>query len=226
MVKRMDPAAVEAALSESPELIEYRDDAGRNWLHLAAGIDVAAKGIAPAQTVKMARTLLANGLGIDAPAFVEGGDWHATPLWYAVARGRNLPLARFLLEAGSTPEHCLWAATYGEDKAMLSLLLKHGATIDAVAENETPLLHAIKYSRYASARVLLEAGADPDFVDSKGMTALHYLLKKNSDLKFFELMIKHGARVDIGGPDGKTALSVISRKRTPGFAELARQLQN
>jgi hypothetical protein len=39
----------------------------------------------------------------------------ATPLWHAIAFGRNLPLAKFLLSRGSDPHHCLFAAAYNGD---------------------------------------------------------------------------------------------------------------
>ena len=85
-------------------LSQFKDERGRNWLHLCASVSKRAFR-APSQ--RLAKGLLARGLHINAPAFTEG-TWHATPLWYAVARGHNIELASYLLECGSTPEHCLW----------------------------------------------------------------------------------------------------------------------
>ena len=58
---------------------------------------------------------------------------------------------------------------------MINLLLDRGANIDAIAEDEIPLLAAVKYSKFAMAELLLARGANPNFQDSKGMTALHYI---------------------------------------------------
>ena len=58
---------------------------------------------------------------------------------------------------------------------MINLLLDRGANIEAIAEDETPLLAAVKYSKFAMAELLLARGANPNFQDSKGMTALHYI---------------------------------------------------
>ena len=222
-VKAFDADAVAAGLKAHPDLLHYRDDRGRNWLHLCASVDAARRGLDPGAAIGLAGVLLDLGIDINTPAFTEG-TWHATPLWYAVSRGHNIELARFLLDAGSTPEHCLWAATYEDDADMLTLLFESGARLDAVAEEETPLLHAVKYSRFRAAEVLLGAGADPDYRDVRGMTALHYMLKKNSDARHFAAFARYGARGDIPDRDGKTAAAIMRRKRDRAFHDLAARL--
>ena len=223
-VRRFDIPRVLGGLEETPDLLSHVDERGRNWLHLTASISLPDHPeLRPEDSIELASQLITRGLPINGAAFTEG-SWQATPLWFAVARGRNRPLATWLLESGSTPEHCLWAAAFRSDEAMLRLLIKHGASLEAVAEGETPLLGAIKVSRFDSARVLLAAGANPNYVDSKGMTALHYMLKKGSDPEHFELLAGYDARGDIPGPDGRTAQEILSRKRSPAFKALAERL--
>ena len=223
-VRTLDVEAVLLSLAERPDLLQHRDERGRNWLHLTASISLPDHPeLQPQRSIDLAASLIELGLPINGAAFSEG-TWQATPLWYAVARGRNLPLARWLLEAGATPEHCLWAAAFRGDLEMLTLLIDHGAPLEAVAGGETPLLGAIKVSRFESAGVLLEAGADPDFVDADGMTALHYMLKKGSDAEHFELLARYGARGDFAGPDGRTAIEILNRKRSPAYRVVATQL--
>jgi hypothetical protein len=224
LVRELRVEDVTSGLRERPELLEVRDQRGRNWLHLCASIDVTRKAEPkPKDSVRLAAALLNLGLGINTPAFTEG-TWHATPLWYAVARGRNRPLAKFLLQSGSTPEHCLWAACFREDLKMLQLLVGAGAPLEAVAEGETPLLGAVKSSKFKAARLLLDAGSNPDFQDARGMTALHYMLKKSSDKKHFGAFAQHGARGDIPNADGDTAAALLRRKRDPYLRELADKL--
>ena len=205
LVRNFSADEVSKGLDEKPELLRYRDERGRNRLHLCAGVDVCKDvckdvcrdvsrktNLNTENSVRLGAVLLERGLDINAPAFTEG-SWCATSLWYAVGRGHNLPLAKFLLKSGSTPEHCLWAASFSEDLEMLRLLIEAGASLEAVAEGETPLLGAVKTSKFRAARLLLDAGCDPDYQDARGMTALHYMLKKNSDKKHIGLFVKYGA---------------------------------
>lgn len=225
IVRTWQAQAIREGLGDNPKLLEWKDERGRNWLHLAASIAWQDKpDLNPKASVATAKVLLAKGYNINQPAFTEG-TWHATPLWYAVGRGRNIVLARYLLKEGSTPEHCLWAASWNDDGAMIKLLLKKGANIEAIAEGETPLLGAVKWSRFEKVEILLKAGADPDFRDRKDMTALHYMLKKGSQPAHFELFAKHGASGSIPGPDGRTAKEMLSKKRDKTYHAIAEKLK-
>ena len=222
-VKAFDTDAVVAGLKSHPDLLHHADERGRNWLHLCAGIDAHKRGLDPTDAIPLAAALLDLGIDVNAAAFTEG-TWRATALWYAISRGGNIDLARYLLASGSTPEHCLWAAVYRDDLEMIALLVDAGAHLEAVAEEETPLLHAVKYSRFRGAEALLEAGADPDYRDVRGMTALHYMLKKNSDIGHFRLFAAYDANGDIPDGDGRTAATILSRKRDPAFHAVAARL--
>ena len=48
-------------------------------------------------------------LEVEAPMDEDEGNFRATPLWYAVAWGENLPSLRFLLTRGADPSYSLWA---------------------------------------------------------------------------------------------------------------------
>jgi ankyrin repeat protein len=94
--------------------------------------------------------------------------------------------------------------------------------VDARGE-ETPFLFAVKWSHFESARALLEAGADVNFQDGLGKTALHYMLKKRSDPKYVRMLLEHGARLDLEDHDGMTAGSMLSRMRSPEYQKLAKK---
>lgn len=223
LVKDFRWKAVEAALSENPALREVRDDKGRNWLHVCCGVNPRARKLRPGDSIKTADVLLRAGLDINQEAFREG-TWKATPLWYAVSRGENLALAKHLLARGADPNHCLWAAGFRDDVAAIKLLVGAGATVDALAQDETPFLSAVKWSHFRAAQALLDLGANVDFQDRRGMTALHYMLKKDSDERHLRMIVAHGARGDIPNRDGVTAAQIMGRKRSSALRQLGARL--
>jgi len=224
LVKQFRWKDVESGLDENPALTGYRDERGRNWLHLCCSVDVKAKPkLRVKDSITLAGRLLDRGFDIDMPAFTEG-PWHATALWYAIGRGRNLELAKYLLKRGCDPNHCLWAAVHNNDYDAMRLLVRHGAAIDAVVEDTTPFLGAISWSRFEGARVLLELGADVNFQDSKKMTALHYMLKKGSDKTYLRMIVDHGARGDLQNKGGVTAAQIMMKKRDPDYRAMAGRL--
>jgi ankyrin repeat protein len=221
LVKDLQWKDVEPGLAERPELLAVRDKRGRNWLHLCCGVDITKRGREAARdSIKLAELLLKHGISINGAAFTEG-DWKATPLWYAIAFGRNLELAGFLLRRGSDPNHCLFAAAYNNDAAAIRLLAKNGARIDPETEGATPFMFAVQWSRFEGARELLKLGADVNYQDAKGVTALHYMLKKGSDKKHIRMVLDYGARGDIENKDGVTAASIMMKKRDPEYRSLA-----
>ena len=214
---------VERGLDETPELIGYRDDKGRNWLHLCCGVNVAKTKQGAADAIKTADVLLKAGLDINQEAFTEG-TFKATPLWYSISRGENLELAKFLLNRGSNPNHCLWAAAFASNLDAIRLLARAGAEIDQ-AGNETPFLFGVQWSHFDAAEELLKLGADVNYQDAKKMTALHYMLKKGSEKKHIAMLVRYGARGDIKNKEGATAFEIMMKKRDPEVRKLAAQLK-
>jgi hypothetical protein len=207
-------------LAARPDLLTVRDERGRNWLHICCG----RGGGSAEDSIRTADLLLELGLGLEEPAFTEG-EWQATPLWFAISHGRNLPLAEHLLKLGSRPRYCLFAAVWNEDREAIRLLLSYGANVDEdSAPGETPLLGAVAWSKFGPAEELLDAGADPDARSAKGDTALHLMLRKGSPIEAFRLFVRHGARGDIPDANGQTAAMILRRKRDPAFRALADQL--
>lgn len=168
-IKDLDWRSVKAALAHNPELRHYRSAKGENLLHLCCGIDIAKRGLSAMDSTKTAAMLLDAGFDVNREAFTEG-EWKATPLWYAVGRGKNLQLAGYLLKRGAAPEYCLWAAAFNDSPVAIRLLVRAGALVDPPG-NETPLLFAVKWSHFEAARVLLDAGANVNHQDRRGKTA-------------------------------------------------------
>jgi uncharacterized protein len=222
-VKALAWRDVADGLDEAPELIRFRDSSGRSWLHLCCGRPIMKDRGKTLASIKLAKLLLQRGLDLNEAAFTEG-EWRATPLWYAIAFGRNHALAKYLLGRGADPNHCLWAAAFNRDVVAIKLLAKHGALIDPVAEDASPFLFAVQWSHFEAAEALLKLGADVNFQSSRRVTALHCMLKKNSASKHFRMLLKYRPRGDLTDAHGKTAKEIMLRKRDPELRRIALEL--
>src|SRR4051812_47307133 len=72
---------------------------------------------------------------------------------------------RSALDDGVQPDantNGITALAVTSDPAIARLLLSRGAKLDGISDRGTPLLQAVATERLAVARVLLEAGADPN----------------------------------------------------------------
>jgi hypothetical protein len=177
LVRAFDWKAVDAGLQEKPELLKYRDERKRNWLHLCCA---SALGKRDAKaSIRTADVLIARGIDVREHAFTEG-RWRATPVWFCVAFGRNLKLAEHLMKLGASSQYPLYAAAYNRDVDAIRLLVQYGADIEEPSgPGETPLLGAIGWSHFEAAEAMLECGANVDAQNDRGMTAAHMMLKKD-----------------------------------------------
>lgn len=169
-----DAAAVERMLAASPGLAAATDRQGRTALHLACAVQPGGEGLGEADGTGTAAALLAAGADLEAamPLDEDEGDFRATALWFAVARGENRALARFLLERGAEPSHPLWAVVWRDDERMCRALLDRKPPLDRKAHGETPIFYAARLQRLKTLNLLIEAGADPTIVDGRGRDAL------------------------------------------------------
>jgi uncharacterized protein len=219
LVRAFDWEAVAASLQERPSLVEYRDERGRNWLHICCATPLGGRDARP--SIRTADVLLDHGIDLNGHAFTEG-KWRATPVWYCVAFGRNLKLAEHLLKLGASPQFSLYAAAYNRDAAAIRLLVRYGADIEeSSGRGETPLLGAVIWSHFDAAEAMLECGADVNAQNDRGLTAAHLMLKKNSAYEHFAMLARYKARFDLPDKQGATAAEIMSRKRDPRFKALA-----
>ncbi len=99
---------------------------------------------------------------------------------------------------------------HGGPLAALPLLLRHGAAVDGWdgRRQATPLLMALFRGQGDAARLLLEAGADPNVVGAEGDTPLRWCVEQG-DCEMAALLLGAGAARSMdeaGGPSGVTAL--------------------
>jgi uncharacterized protein len=167
-------ALLERMLAASPELVTATDHKGRTALHLACAVKPGGMALGEPDGRQTAAVLLKAGADLDAemPVGEEEGDFRATPLWFAVAWGENLPLTEFLLERGADPSYSLWAVVWRDDETFCRLLLSRKPRLNLKAEGETPIFYAARLKRLKTLGLLIEAGADPTIADDRGRAAL------------------------------------------------------
>ncbi len=132
-------------------------------------------------------------------------------------------MATLLLKRGSTSEYSLWTAAFHNDREAIDLLIKSGASLDPVTEDETPFFGAIRWSRFVGAERLLRHGANVNFQNSKGRTALHLLLKKNSDRKYIQMVLRYGADPTIRDCEGRSPVDMVANRRDRTYFTLFSQ---
>lgn len=141
------------------------DGSGFTPLRLAAGVG----------NVESVKELLARG------ANVEGGDpQKTTPLSEAAYRG-HLEVVRELLDRGADVEArdtpLLRTTGYSESPAIMELLLKRGANVNARNfKGQTSLHYAVEYGCWRSLPILIAHGADLQARDNSGQTPLQMAL--------------------------------------------------
>ncbi len=195
-VKNHRADEVASTLRLRPDFVSLADGAGRAPLHNCARKKVSTAPEARA-AVATARALVNAGADVNAvhPIQDDGEVFPATAIWYALAWGRNRALASYFLKLKSDPNHCLFALVFADDLASAKLLRRHKAEIDEVGHGETPLIYAMRHRRARFAEWLLKEGADPNFKDSRGFTALHHAVRRRLPDSTVRMLVRRGADV-------------------------------
>jgi ankyrin repeat protein len=174
--KIWDASQVKASLVAAPQLATAVDPRGRTALHLACAVKPGSSAeLAEPNGLRTVEALLDAGAVLEAevPMAEDEGDFRATPLWYAVARGENLPLVELLLRHGANASHSLWAAVWRDDDAVCRLLLEASPALNLKAHGETPIFYAARLKRLKTLDLLIDAGADPCIADLRGRDTVH-----------------------------------------------------
>jgi ankyrin len=210
---RLDIAQV---LLDHGATVNSQDIFGRTPLHLVA----LGEPNFEQDRICIAQLLLECGADVNAQ---DGGD--RTPLHWASYNGR-VAITRVLLDSGAatnpkdiqggTPLHSVAEGIYLYSKddgiRVAQLLLEHGADVNALDENNiTPLHSACYFGRVEIARVLLDGGATTN-TKYQGRTPMHAAAESGdyNDVLVAQLLLEHGADVDVLDDDNQTPLHLAS----------------
>jgi len=172
----------------APALVGATDPRGRAAIHLACTVKAEGAQLAEPHGIKTVTALLDAGADLEAvvPMDEDEGDFRATPIWYAVARGENLPLVKFLAKRGANTSWSLWAAVWRDDAAMCRVLLANRPELNLRAHGETPLFYAARLQRLETLALLIAAGADASVTDEQGRDAVDIARARRLPKEFIE----------------------------------------
>jgi len=213
-VQNLNLEVTRKLLDDNPALLTVTDRQQRNLLHLACSASCTKLNKPETVAARMVNFLLDRGLDIENVVSDSSCDG-VPPIWFAVARGRNPTVVKLLLKRGARPTG-LFAAGWYEDIPMLDLLVRAGATIDEVV-GVTPFLACWCWKKFEAAKFLARKGADVNYQDQKGKTALHYGVEKEFNPALLQWLVKHGASPDLADQQGITPRMKASRKRDKRF---------
>ncbi|WP_084687849.1 ankyrin repeat domain-containing protein [Paraburkholderia oxyphila] len=191
-VRIWDSATVAALLSAAPELVAASDPNGKTALHWACSVKPGSSPqLVEPNGIRTVKILLDAGADLEqaVPMDEDEGDFRATPLWYAVARGENFPLVEFLLQRGANASYSLWAAVWRDDERVCRALLKSRPELNLKAHGETPIFYAARLKRLATLALLIGAGADPSIPDSAGRDSVAIARERKLPNEMIEQMV-------------------------------------
>ena len=142
------------------------------------------------------KILIANGADVN-----RLDAWSSTPIYWAVQEG-EIDTVRILIDNGAdinilddTGQTPLYIAAGENYCDILKELLNNNADID-YTESTSPFMIACAFDNYESAKILLEYGANINFVDNDGRTALFYAKVRKAN-KLVKFLLDNGASTNI-----------------------------
>jgi uncharacterized protein len=190
LIKQGATTEIASAVEADPQVARTRD---------AQGVSALMWSIYTQQTV--VRDFLLSGL-TDLDVFEAAAAGDCASLEARLAS--DATLARAVSADGWPPLHL--AAAFATPEAV-SLLLEHGAHVHQLSRNpmRNQALHAcVSLGQSAAiARLLIDSGADVNYVQTAGFTPLHSAAA-NGNRELIRLLVEAGARCDCRCDRGKT----------------------
>jgi len=199
-----DVATVTSMLARDPALANAKNAKGTSAVISALFINKGEGFLDPAKN-EMLHAILAQKPHLD--------------IFETAALGTAAQLEVMLTDgdAVKSRNHFGWTllhmAAFGGNVANTELLIKKGAAIEARAASKfrnTPLQTALLSGQYATAKILLDHGADALVRQSRGFTPMHEgAISGRIDI--IQLLLDHGAEMNSVADNGETPLAEAIR---------------
>jgi ankyrin repeat protein len=204
-------------LAKMPALANARTPSGTSAYFAGLGRNVG-KGFVRPQDNRVAAAIL--GLHPELDAFEAAAAGDEARVRQALAA--DSAYVTRVHDLGWTPLHF---AAFGGQPRVVELLLSHGAAVDAVARNRfanTPLLVGLLTRQGEVARVLLAHGANVNFRQGEGVTALHEAAQ-SGDTDIVRMLLDAGADPNARAgklDDGRSGQSALDMARDGGHEDV------
>lgn len=199
-----DLPTVQSMLARDPALLNAHSPKGTGVVTIALFINKGGAFFDPPKN-EVLQTILAQKPPLD--------------LFETAALGTPAQLEAMLTDAAAINRRTpfgwtlLHMAAFGGNAPTTELLVRKGAAIEARAESKfrnTPLQTTMLSGQYATAKILLDHGADALVRQSKGATPMHEAaLLGRKDL--VQLLLDHGAEINSVSDNGQTPLAEAMR---------------
>ena len=118
------------------------------------------------------------------------------------------------------PDEDLIRAARALDVSLLREALRRDANVNYSTNEQTALMIACEKSWVIGVRILLEDGANTDFANAHGMTALMYAARFNNNLDIVNLLLNSYANVNARDNQNKTVLMYAAENQNDQMVDL------
>lgn len=147
-----------------------------------------------------------NKAGMSALMLAIWQDGHRNIVDYLLERNMDLTIRQ-----QSSDWRALTFAAVNNHPEILQQLFQHGDTLDEDAGDWKALHFAVQYRSIGTVPILIAHGADVNYRDEEGRTAL-MRAAKNSDTAMMDILLEGGADVNLADDAGMTALMYAAQK--------------
>jgi ankyrin repeat protein len=133
-------------------------------------------------------------------------------IYGAAAIAQHAGLTRLLLERGADPndEETAYHVIETYDNTVLKILLESGRFNERSLG--IALLRKCDWHDLDGLLLVLERGADPNWMTGWGLTALHQAVRRDNRLGMIELLLDYGADPALPSREGKSAILIAARR--------------